>query len=146
MAGFGRGVPGPLNAQGCKVVDTNVVVRLLVADDEAQGRVAESLLGDRLFVPLTVLLETVWVLSSRYRLDRAGIAESLRRLLDLPAIHVDDPELVRWAVDRFGRGADFSDMIHMISGRHGQAFLTFDRHLAKTAGDKSPLPVVTLGG
>ncbi|MBV9930170.1 MAG: type II toxin-antitoxin system VapC family toxin [Alphaproteobacteria bacterium] len=134
-----------MNARGCNVLDTNVVVRILIADDVTQERLAQSILSDPAFVPLTVLLETVWVLSSRYRQDRATIAEALARLLDVPSLRVDDPALVAWAVERFRLGADFGDMVHMIAGQHGEAFVTFDLDAVKAAGEKAPLPIVTLG-
>lgn len=133
-----------MSAGDCRVVDTNVTLRILIEDDPAQSRAAEALLGERLFLPLTVLLETVWVLSSRYRLSRGEIAALLDRLLELPAMIVDEPEGVAWAIERFRSGADFSDMIHLVAGRHERDFVTFDRQLAKAAGPDAPLSIVTL--
>ena len=49
-------------------LDTNVLVRWLTDDDANQSAVVASLLGAtakndaRLFVPITVMLETEWVL------------------------------------------------------------------------------------
>jgi len=56
-------------------LDTNVLVRWLTDDDANQSAVVASLLEVaekeevRLFVPVTVILETEWVLRSRYRFD-----------------------------------------------------------------------------
>ena len=53
-------------------IDTNVLVRLLAADDAKQAAQARALMhsatqvGESLFVPLTVVLELEWVLRSRY--------------------------------------------------------------------------------
>jgi len=46
-------------------VDTNVVVRLLVNDDERQAAVARRLFeSDEIWIGVTVLLEAAWVLES----------------------------------------------------------------------------------
>ncbi len=47
-------------------IDTNVIVRYLVADDREQARRARELIdGGRVFIATTVLLETEWVLRRR---------------------------------------------------------------------------------
>ena len=61
-------------------IDTNVLVRLLVRDDEAQYSAARRLVDEAaaadepVLIVLGALLETEWVLRSRYQLDKAGIA------------------------------------------------------------------------
>jgi len=130
---------------GFKVVDTSIVIRIIVQDDPAQCAVIETLLDERLFVPATVLLETVWVLSSVYRMKRVQIAKALTDLIEIPAIELDAPDLIRWAIERFRKGADFGDMMHLIAAKGGEAFVTFDKKLAKAARTGSPLTVVTLG-
>ena len=56
-------------------VDTNVVVRIVTADDPEQTEVARKMLQDaeRLWLPKTVLLETEWVLRHGYDLSREVI-------------------------------------------------------------------------
>ncbi len=133
-----------MTADGLRVVDTNIVIRLIVRDDANQLVAIEALLENSVFVPLTVLLETVWVLSSRYRLGRQDIAEALLQVFDLPSVRVEAPDLVPWAIARFRAGADFNDLIHLIAARNGEAFLTFDRDVARRVEDGAPLPIVTL--
>lgn len=132
-----------MKPDGLKAIDTNVVVRIIVRDDPDQVSVVDALLEQSLFVPITVLLETVWVLSSRYRMPRLDIADALQRLLDLPAIAVDDPALIVWALEQFRQGADFADMLHLVASREAEALVTFDRSMPKAA-ENSPVPVVTL--
>lgn len=60
--------------------DTNVVVRILVDDDEIQGRQAEAawrgaLEGEGVFLPKIVGVETVWVLRTAYRFRASTIAQ-----------------------------------------------------------------------
>jgi predicted nucleic-acid-binding protein len=133
-----------LTPTGLKVIDTNIVTRIVIQDDPAQVASIETLLQQSLFVPMTVLLETVWVLSSNYRMERSAIADALVRLLDLSAIQVESPDLIVWAIERFRAGADFGDMLHLVAGRGGEAFVTFDRGVAKAAKTGSPMPVITL--
>lgn len=60
-------------------LDTNILVRYLLNDDEAQAEIAEMLLtsGKTCFIPITVWLELVWVLEC-YDCQRQDIAKALR--------------------------------------------------------------------
>ena len=68
-------------------VDTNVLVRVIVADDQHQTAVARALVeraldeGAAIFVSDTVLCETAWVLDSCYSAPRFTIADALAGLL-----------------------------------------------------------------
>ena len=128
-----------------KALDTNVVIRLLVADDPAQAVLAEAQITVPVLISLTVLLETAWVLASRYGLVREATATVLLNFIDQPTITIEEPMLVRWAIERFRSGADFADMIHLVAARAGSAFVTFDRAMGREAGTDSPVPVELLG-
>ncbi|WP_162806744.1 type II toxin-antitoxin system VapC family toxin [Sphingosinicella terrae] len=130
--------------EGLKAADTNVIVRIIVRDDPDQITIIDALLEQSLFVPITVLLETVWVLSSRYRMQRRDIADAMENLLDLPAIVVDEPDLILWALGRFRNGADFADMLHLIVSRETEGLVTFDKGMPKAAAEQAPVPIITL--
>ena len=126
-------------------VDTNVVVRLILRDDAQQVQVVRDLMErDTLFVSLTVLLETGWVLESRCRMPRETVANALAGIVLLEGIHVPRAELVQKLLARYGSGADLGDMIHLASAAKLDGFATFDRRLARDAGPDSPLPIETL--
>jgi predicted nucleic-acid-binding protein len=115
-------------------VDTNVVVRFLTRDDPVQAVRARSLIEKgSVLVLQTVILETAWVLRSRYRFDRAAVASGLRQLLGLPGVIVEDPESVAQALDLHDRGFDFADALHLASSRPAEAFATFDNRLRRRA-------------
>ena len=58
--------------------DTNVLVRLLVNDDEAQGSRARAAFEvEDIWIGKTVLLETFWVLRSAYDFDDMAIARAI---------------------------------------------------------------------
>jgi predicted nucleic-acid-binding protein len=129
-----------------KAVDTNVLARFLARDDAAQTAVADQIMQGQCYVSLTVLLETVWLLASRYGQSRAAICDSLTEVVDLPNVTTPDDAWVIWAIGRFRSGADFADMAHLIDARRAESFVTFDRGVAKAAGENAPLLVETLQG
>lgn len=124
-------------------LDTNVLVRFLVRDDEAQFERARKLIrressaGRRVFIGLPVLLETEWVLRSRYGLSKAEIAGALSALLDAMEIEFEDEPIVEQALFVWKDGtADFADCligIHNL-GQGCRATATFDARAAKMPG------------
>lgn len=80
-------------------LDTNILVRLLIADDPAQSIRAKCLLegNDVYFVPVTVLLELAWVLKTQ-RWERATLAEKLGDLVHLRNLRVQHPVAVSRAL------------------------------------------------
>lgn len=123
-------------------VDTNVVVRLLVADEPAQARRAKALFARaEVFIPATVLLETEWVLRGAYGLERAQINRLLHLLLGLPGVEVAAPLAVLRALERHAEGWDFADALHLALAGAVEQFATFDRQLLR-AGKEAGEPIV----
>jgi predicted nucleic acid-binding protein len=130
---------------GMIAVDTNVVVRLIVADHEDQLEAVRRLMSrSELLVPLTVLLETAWVLRSRYGYDREALTDALDALARLDGIRFEEPTWVDWAIARHRSGGDIAGGLHLVAARRAAAFATFDRDLAARAGADPPLPIETL--
>lgn len=124
-------------------VDTNVLVRLLVRDDERQFRAARSFVlgeaerGEPVLVGLLVLVETEWVLRSRYRRTKEEIADAFVALLSAVDIVIEDEASLEIALRRWRSGAaDFADCLiatrHEALGCRGTA--TFDRRASAEAG------------
>jgi predicted nucleic-acid-binding protein len=122
-------------------LDTNVLARWILHDDEAQFLVAERFLFQPCWLSWTVLLELVWLLASHARLTRAQIADILDALTEMPTIHYDRPQNLRWAIERYRAGADIADMIHIASSWPVSAFASFEKTLARRAGPQPPIPV-----
>lgn len=122
--------------------DTNVVVRLLVRDEAVQAKKAEQTFlrharGDGVFLPLVVLVETVWVLTYTYELDRRSIEEHLRSLTRTRGVVVEDADLFHDALDSYSNGtADFADHVILAASRRAgcRTLMTFDRRLGKERG------------
>ena len=124
-------------------VDTNVLVRFLVRDDEAQFEKARKLIrrevaaGRRVFVSQLVLLETEWVLRSRYGLAKVEILSAISTLLDASDLAFEDEPSVERAVYSWKDStADFADcLIEARNRRIGcRATATFDTKALKITG------------
>lgn len=125
-------------------LDTNILVRLLVADDPKQTAAAERLLrevvetGELCFVSDPVLCETEWVLDRSYKVPRMEIQAAFQSLLARKDLFLfEDPEVFRRALDAYQRGkAEFSDsLIGAKAEAHGaRTTFTFDRDLARQQG------------
>ncbi|MEG3163175.1 type II toxin-antitoxin system VapC family toxin [Sphingomonas sp. PB2P19] len=127
-----------------KAVDTNIVARALTQDDPVQSPIADRILAAGAFIPLTVLLETGWLLRSRYGFPRAAIVDMLSTLCELPNVTVDEEDGVRWALAQYAVAGDIADLIHLVSARRSSGFVTFDAGVARAAGPGTPMPIETL--
>jgi len=127
-----------------RAIDTNVVIRYLTADDPVQTPIATETLRSGFVLPVTVLMESEWVLRSVYRWPRDRIATAFAEMIDLPTA-LSVPEGCGWALARFAQGADLADMLHVVTATgSASAFATFDAGVAALAGADSPLSVETL--
>ncbi len=124
-------------------VDTHVVVRLLVNDDERQGALARRLFeSDEIFIGVTVLLEAAWVLESVYELNTVQAARALRGLLGLPNVRVEDASAVATALEATGKGLELADALHLQQAPQDVEFATFDRGFAKAGRRLRPVRLV----
>lgn len=114
-------------------IDTNVLVRFLVGDDPEQSQKARTAVGRGIFVSITVLLESEWVLRSLYRQSLAEISQGFRAFAGLPQVTIENPSLLADALDRTEGGMDFADALHLGALVQCDSFLTFDRKFAKAA-------------
>jgi predicted nucleic-acid-binding protein len=126
-------------------LDTNVIVRVVTADDPGQLKTALKVFeADRLWICKTVLLETEWVLRYSYELGRESIQEVFHRLLGYPQLQVEDRAAVLRGLALYGRGLDFADALHLVSSGDADRFATFDQPLAKAARGLEDGPKVDL--
>src|SRR5437763_22074 len=87
-------------------VDTNVLVRLLVADDPAQAKRAMAFLEARrpVWISTVVLVETVWVLMAVYLWSKAQILAMLLTATNSRDFAFQAVEPVRKAVHQYPYG------------------------------------------
>jgi predicted nucleic-acid-binding protein len=125
-------------------VDTNIVVRFLIADDPRQAALAQQRMTEGAFVSPGVLMETEWVLRSSFRLPRQRLADLLHDLIEVASVEFEDRDQLRWAVGRYRLGADWADLLHLIAARAHGRFATFDRDLSRGAGKDAPTAIEVL--
>ena len=127
-----------------RAVDTNILVRFLTADDPKQAKAARRVMeaGD-IFIGVTVILETEWVLRAGYGFAPDLIATGLRGIGGLPGITLEDPTQVAQALNWMIEGMDFADALYLSRSNHCSAFLTFDKKLAMRAKGKASITIET---
>jgi predicted nucleic-acid-binding protein len=124
-------------------LDTNILVRYLVQDDEAQFAAAKNLIqsalrtNERLYIPTTVILELEWVLRSNYRLEKDQVTVLLTNLLAAVELSFESEFVLEVALTLFKKtSADFADCVHIASAfcAGEKPFWTFDQKASKIEG------------
>lgn len=123
-------------------LDTNVIARWVLRDDEPQFLVAERQLSKPFWLSWTVVLELGWLLGSYAKLDRSQLSDVIETILALPDVNLDRPDNLRWALRQFRKGGDFADLIHIASTGPVSGFASFEKTLARKAGTDSPVRVL----
>jgi predicted nucleic-acid-binding protein len=124
-------------------LDSNVLVRYLVGDDQQPFEQIRRLLkresekNESVLVSLLVLLETEWVLRSRYELSKAEILWAFSALLDVADLAFEDEPAVEHALYSWrDSAADFADCLIDAHNRRleCEATATFDAKALKLSG------------
>lgn len=122
-----------------RFVDTNVIIRYLVRDDEAKAQRCYELLQrvrrgeERITTSGAVVCEAVYVLASRktYGLGHADIRARLVPILSLPGFHISGKRDYMRALDLYAQWswADFEDALTVaLMEREGiEELLSYDR-------------------
>jgi len=115
-------------------VDSNIVVRLLTQDDEAQYIEAYRLFQENtIFIADTVILEVEWVLRYAYNFAVKDIVDAFRKLFGMGNVSLVNAGLMADALDWSEQGMDFSDAIHLIQSQNLSQLVTFDKQYIKAA-------------
>jgi predicted nucleic-acid-binding protein len=124
-------------------VDTNVLVRYMVADDEDQTRRAAAFLegaisvDDPGFVSVVVLVELVWVLERTYRFSSDEIAGAIESVLRAEPLRIDRRAEVVEALGVFQtKQGSFADALIATLAEHAGCahVVTFERKAARLPG------------
>lgn len=126
-------------------VDTNVLLRYLLKDDESQfPQAARLITGDeKILITDAVLVETIWTLKGKkYQLTKGELIQTLLLLFQETNIRFEEGQVVWQAINDFrkskpvrGKEADFADaliinkakwVIEKKGGRFNGSF-TFDK-------------------
>lgn len=122
-----------------KALDTNILVRALVQDPAVPAQCATvrrlwqqaEATGQTLMVTMGALLETEWVLRSRYKVDRASMISVFTALLETQGLEFEDQAAIEEALFQFHQqpGTDFADclLVARALSLGCEQFLTFDK-------------------
>lgn len=123
-------------------LDTNVLVRFLAQDDDAQFQVAAGLIEGCTsdapgYVCREVMIELVWVLERAYKYSREDIAEALLSIVTASQLLVENAQDIASIVNLYRKeGYDFADlMVRQAAAKaENRTLKTFDQKLAKLDG------------
>ena len=123
-----------------KGIDTNILVRFLVGDDEVQAKKVYKIfkkaefVKNELFVPLLVILELIWVLESVYEIPRKEILDSIGELLLMPILQFEHQSVLHQFIQNSqGNRYDLSDLLiaHSAKEQGCDSVITFDQKASK---------------
>ena len=127
----------------CTFVDTNILLRHLLGDNERHSAASTRLLGEvasgsrRVMLSATVIFETVYMLTKHYGLDRVAVARELRSILEFEAVILPDKVSVFTAFDLFTtyRQLSFADCYHaaLAIAHCNSEIYTFDKDFDRVA-------------
>jgi predicted nucleic-acid-binding protein len=124
-------------------LDTNVLVRYVVQDDEAQLAAAKRLIRKcvreqlTLFVPVTVTLELEWVLRSNFGCVKDQTIEVMSSLFSAAELTFESERALEVALQLYREGsAEFADCLHIaLAAQAAELPLwTFDKRAARVSG------------
>lgn len=121
-----------------EAIDTNLLVRLFVRDDEAQANKVRDLFDRRadeegaLWIPDIVLVELVWTLGRIYERSRTEIRTALLALRGNATVRLESATAVAEAILLYEQGpADFADCLLVSKAAQAgcKSVRTFDRKM-----------------
>ena len=123
-------------------VDTNIIIRLLTRDDEAQYQSALAVFdSEDVFIADTVIQETEWVLRYAYQFSPEEICTALNKLFGLKNVQLSNPSWIAQAVRWHQAGMDFSDALHLAGCQQHEKLYTYDKKFIAKAKGLSAIPV-----
>ena len=137
-------------------IDTNVLLRYLLRDDETQFEKANALIRSQRPVLITdvVLAETVWALKGkRYNLDKKALCTVIRELIGDGAFVFENNQVIWTSLRDYeeskridGKNLDFADslifnksyLVAINKGTRLSSFYSFDKAVKQLKGAKKP--------
>ena len=135
-------------------IDTNVLLRYLLQDDDVQSAKATKVLAGRrpVLISDVVLVETLWTLKGKkYKLSKQDLLMVLSRLFQEPNVVFENSQTVWDALQDYrtaelGNAVDFADTLILAKSQlvanekelEFEGLYTFDVALQKFKGTKKP--------
>lgn len=118
-------------------LDTNVILRHLLADNAEQSQRATKYLAGvergetAVVITDTVVFEIVFTLEKVYHIEKSDIRNMLLPLLELPGVNLPGKKIYREVFDLYAElNIPFADAYHGVTARHlkSRRIVSFDRH------------------
>jgi predicted nucleic-acid-binding protein len=128
-------------------LDTNVIARIVLADDQVQTRQAAAMLtdaqlrGEEVSLSLPVVLELEWVLRSAAKLSKTAVVTTLRHLLETELLQIENEGALEYGLHLYESSkADFAECLFLAKYRMQgcRAMLSFDAQASKLDGVMLP--------
>ena len=116
-------------------VDTSVILRLLIKDDDLKTKAAANLLRNArqenlvLYLLPVALMETVWVLEKVYHFSKKAVREVVEAVLNTPELQVEMEGIFRKAITTYAeKNIKFGDALmgHWGLGKGYATVFTYD--------------------
>lgn len=123
-----------------KAIDTNILIRFITKDNEYQSKLVYKLFKQaeqteqKLFIPLLVVLEVIWVLQSIYEIPDLEIVKTLSDLLAMPVLLFESENTIQNFIDSASHTKfDLSDLLiaHSAYSSNCESIFTFDKKASK---------------
>jgi predicted nucleic-acid-binding protein len=99
-------------------VDTNILIRLIVKDNDLKRKACEKLLERSkqkeviLYILPIAILEVVWVLEKYYKLEKKVIREVVEAILNTPEFKCEMEEVFKKAIETYEeKNVKFADAV-----------------------------------
>ena len=99
-------------------IDTSVILRILVKDDEIKRKATERFIKDArrqsitLYLLPVAILEIVWVLEKVYKFGKKLIREHIEAILNTPEFHCDMEDVFKSAIKTYEeKNIKFADAV-----------------------------------
>jgi predicted nucleic-acid-binding protein len=117
-------------------LDTNVLVRYLTQDDEAQFLKVLQMLNRKratFFVCDLVVVETAWVLGDLYAWTQQEVADAFARLATIPNLIFENENRLRASLKALREGADLADelIVRTSHALGAKELATFDKGVVR---------------
>ncbi|MCX8009159.1 MAG: type II toxin-antitoxin system VapC family toxin [Patescibacteria group bacterium] len=121
-------------------IDANILLRFLLNDHPTQSQRVKALFetaqkkNKQYWTTHVIIMEVIFVLESYYEIPRSVISESVKKIIGLDCVCIEEPTLVLEALDLYERKhIDFVDAYTAVRMKHRacSTIISFDRDFDK---------------
>lgn len=119
------------------IVDTNIILRYLLKDNEELNKKATEIIdNNEIFIPTEVIVEVCYVLKKVYNVEKENIFDVVEQLINMEGINFNNKNSIQLAFKTYAENnLDIVDcMLYAYSRSEHYDIKTFDKKLDKLIG------------